>query len=101
TVVCPVSQTRFQFPRVRTRAVRPSHRDSDFFVRYQGVDPTKYGVVVCPSCAHAAYFDDFAKLEDDARAKLWDDREQRLALVAQPLNGMRSHADAVLALELA
>lgn len=101
TIVCPVSQTRFQFPRVRTRAVRPTARDSDFYVRYQGVDPTKYGVVVCPTCAYAAYFDDFPKIDDTARQTLWDDRGARIAKVKRPLNGTRSNADALIALELA
>jgi uncharacterized protein len=101
TIVCPVSQTRFQFPRVRTRAVRPTARDSDFYVRYQGVDPTKYGIVVCPTCAYAAYFDDFPKIDDTARQALWEDRGARLAKMKRPLNGTRSGADALVALELA
>jgi uncharacterized protein (DUF2225 family) len=101
TTVCPVSQTRFQFPRVRTRAVRPTARDSDFHVQYQGVDPTKYGIVVCPSCAYAAYFDDFAKLDEVARTALWDDRHARVVTVSRPLNGTRSSADSLVALELA
>jgi len=100
-VTCPVSKTEFQFPRVRTRAVRPASRDSDFHVRYHGMDPTRYGVVVCPTCAYAAYFDDFAKLDEETRARMWLDREARIAMVPGPMNGERSEAEALVALELA
>ncbi len=101
TAVCPVSQTRFQFLRVRTRAVRPSQRDSDFHVRYHGVDPTRYGVVVCPTCAYASYWDDFTKMDETARARLWEDREARMALADGALSGVRDSEAAVRVLELA
>jgi len=101
TATCPVSGTRFQFLRVRTRAVRPRERESDFHVRYQDVNPTWYGVVVCPVCAYAAYQDDFANLDEAARARLWDDREPRSALAAHSLAGTRTLEDAVTALDLA
>lgn len=98
---CPVSQTRFEFLRVRTRAVRPSERESDFHVRYHGVDPTRYGVVVCPHCGFASYWDDFGKVEEAVRGRLWDDRDARMALAGGPLNGTRDEDAAVRVLELA
>lgn len=101
TATCPVSGTKFQFVRVRTRAVRPKERESDFHVRYEEVNPTWYGIVICPGCAYAAYQDDFAALEDGARARLWDGREERLAMLPRPLTGSRTLADAVTALDVA
>ena len=101
TTTCPVSGTRFQFLRVRTRAVRPKERESDFHVRYEDVNPTWYGIVVCPVCAYAAYQDDFESLDEAARARLWDDREPRAASVVRPLSGVRTLEDAVTALDLA
>ena len=101
TATCPVSGTEFQFLRVRTRAVRPRDRESDFHVRYQGINPTWYGVVICPGCAFAAYLDDFNSLEEHTRGVLWDDRDARVALAGGPLNGVREEGDAVTALELA
>ncbi|MCK9486253.1 MAG: DUF2225 domain-containing protein [Dehalococcoidia bacterium] len=101
TATCPVSQTRFEFLRVRTRAVRPSERESDFHVRYHGVDPTRYGVVVCPHCGFASYWDDFTRVDESVRGRLWDDREARMALAGGPLHGIRDQDAAVRVLELA
>ena len=101
SVTCPVSGTRFQFLRVRTRAVRPKERETDFHVRYEGVNPTWYGIVVCPSCGYAAYLDDFDALDDAARARLSGDREPRSALLTGSLSGTRTLEDAMLALDLA
>ncbi|MCA9851780.1 MAG: DUF2225 domain-containing protein [Dehalococcoidia bacterium] len=101
TITCPVSSTRFEFLRVRTRAVRPRERESDFHVRYDDVNPTWYGVVVCPGCAFAAYQDDFEPLDEEVRARLWEDREARAAFVEHALTGTRSLEDATTALDLA
>lgn len=101
TAVCPISGTNFEFLRVRTRAVRPKERETDFHVRYEGVNPTWYGIVVCPVCGYAAYLDDFDVLDEAARARLSADREPRSALLANPLSGTRTLQDATLALDLA
>ena len=101
TAVCPISGTNFQFLRVRTRAVRPKERETDFHVRYEGVNPTWYGIVVCPVCGYAAYLDDFDVLDDAARARLAGDRESRSALLTGSLSGTRTLEDATLALDLA
>lgn len=101
TATCPVSGTRFQFLRVRTRAVRPKERESDFHVRYEDVNPTWYGIVVCPECAYAAYQDDFESLDEPARARLWDEHALRSAMLERPLSGVRTLKDAVTALDLA
>lgn len=122
TATCPVSGSRFQFLRVRTRAVRPQERESDFHVRYEEVNPTWYGVVVCPVCAYASYQDDFHTVDPESLARLTDDRESRIASARslgaapasaggspegsaaeqpRPLTGQRTLEDATLALELA
>jgi len=100
TTTCPVSGTPFQFVRVRTGAVRPKERESDFHVRYEGVNPTWYGIVVCPVCGYAAYLDDFETLDDTSRVRLSSDREARAELLVRPLSGLRTLEDAVTALEL-
>jgi len=101
SVVCPVDGTHFEFVRVRTRAVRPAARDSDFHVRYTSVDPTHYSVVVCPTCGYAAYLDDFDAVDEETRGRLWADREARRPLLGHQLTGARTTADAITVLDLA
>lgn len=101
TVVCPVDGTHFEFVRVRTRAVRPTARDTDFHVRYTSVDPTRYSVVVCPSCGYASYLDDFGDVDEEIRGRLWADRAARLPLLGHPLSGERTTQDAVTVMDLA
>lgn len=101
TVACPVDGTRFEFVRVRTRAVRPAARDTDFHVRYTSVDPTHYSVVVCPTCGYAAYLDDFDAIDEETRNRLWTDRAARLPLLGHQLTGSRTMQDAITVLDLA
>lgn len=98
---CPVSQTRFQFLRMRTRAVRPQERASDFHVRYQGTDPTWYSLVVCPTCGYTSYFDDFTKVDEHTRSRLWDGREERIEIGLEGLSGIRDDAGVLRVLDLA
>jgi len=101
TMECPISGTVFDYLRVRTKAVRPVSRDSDFYVRYRGIDPALYSLIVCPGCGYAAYRDDFDDLLDEERATLWATREERTAQLSHSLSGLRSPEDNVLATELA
>lgn len=101
TATCPVDGTHFEFVRVRTRAVRPAARDTDFHVRYTSVDPTHYSVVVCPACGFASYLDDFDAIDDETRARLWADRAARLPLLGHQLSGARTMQDAITVLDLA
>ena len=88
---CPVSGTRFSYIRVRTSAVRPVSRDSDFYVTYRTVDPTHYSIVVCPGCGFAAYHDEFEQLEgEEARTALVDAQEERDAFDRERLSGERT-----------
>jgi uncharacterized protein len=101
STTCPVSGTQFEYLRVRTSAVRPASRDSDFLIRYKTVDPTHYAIVVCPGCGYASAHDDFAEIDTDERAQLWTRRSERLALLSHPLTGVRDADDVVASIELA
>lgn len=101
TVECPISGTVFDYLRVRTKAVRPVSRDSDFYVRYKGTDPALYSLIVCPGCGYAAYRDDFDDLTDEERATLFASSEARIRRLPKSLCGLRSAQDGVLATDLA
>ncbi len=68
--VCPVSETQFEYLHVRTGAVKPASRDTDFRITYLTVDPLFYVVLACPQCGYAAFGDDFETLDDDDRKAL-------------------------------
>lgn len=101
TIECPISGTVFDYLRVRTKAVRPVSRDSDFYVRYKGTDPALYSLIVCPGCGYTAYRDDFDDLTDEERTMLFASREARTARLPKSLCGLRSAQDGVLATDLA
>lgn len=101
TTTCPVSNTSFEFLRVRTSGVRPSSRDSDFRVVYSSHDPARYSIVVCPRCGYAAYLDDFDTLTESERATLVAAQAERDALGPRDFTGTRDLAAAALAIDLA
>ena len=68
--ICPVSETHFEYLRVRADAVKPASRDSDFRITYLTVDPLFYAVVACPQCGYAAFGDDFETLDSRDRKAL-------------------------------
>jgi uncharacterized protein len=100
-VVCPLCLAHFEYLRVRTGAVRPLARESDFYVRYRGLDSTLYAIVVCPRCAYTAYGEEFPELDEAERRPLLAARERRSGRPAPQLTGVRDLADAALALDLA
>lgn len=98
---CPICGTGFEYLRIRTRGLRPGHRDSDLRVAYLTNDPTWYALIVCPGCSYTSYHDDFNALDAVECERLTAATQQRLAVLSRPLTGHRSAEDAELALELA
>ena len=98
---CPACDSRFEYLRVRTAGVRPQQRDSDYHVSYQSEDPTRYGVVVCPTCSYAATHDDFATLTEDERAAIVNARQARGRYDYPNLCGPRSLEESLIAIDLA
>ncbi len=101
SVRCPVSGTVFDHLRVRTGAVKPASRDSDFRSVYRTVDPGRYLVTVCPQCSYAAYQDDFEDLTDRERRTLLADQAERDRWERPNRCGERTLDQAAVALEIA
>ena len=99
--MCPLCLAHFEYLRVRTGAVRPLARESDFYVRYRGVDSTLYAIVVCPRCSYTAYGEEFPELGEAERRPLLAERERRGDLPVPRLTGVRDLAAAATALDLA
>ncbi len=58
---CPVCRTTFKSFSVRSSATYVEEKESDFHVRYKGVSPLHYSIIVCPVCEYAASNTTFAK----------------------------------------
>lgn len=66
-VTCPVCLKSFTCRVVRSNAARVKSKDTDAFIRYEGVNPYFYEVIVCPTCGYSALKGDFAKLKSYKR----------------------------------
>ncbi len=74
---CPVCGSKFAATRVAMSRLKAEHREPDFYVRYQPLDPNLYQVWVCPACGYSA--------AQGAFAPLYPDERERLAQAAQKL----------------
>lgn len=61
-VTCPVCKDEFFARAVRTSGYRMKGRDSDFYIKYDFINPYFYDVLLCDSCGYAAMKSDFEKL---------------------------------------
>lgn len=53
-IECPVCNSKFATKMVRTSKLRLIKQDGDFMPYYEGENPIKYKVFVCPECGYAA-----------------------------------------------
>ncbi len=91
---CPVCQQKFMQTKLRKSACPVEGRDSDFFVRYAGIDANWYSVWVCPHCGYAASDATFAEVRPNEAALI------KATLTGRPapqLNGERDFTAAVQA----
>lgn len=63
TVECPVCQSKFKTPAVKTSAQRILKRETDFQIYYKSVNPYFYDVWICNSCGYAALKIDFHNIK--------------------------------------
>ncbi|MCY6483200.1 DUF2225 domain-containing protein [Clostridium aestuarii] len=61
-VTCPVCENNFKVKAVKTSSYKMKEKDSDFFIRYEKINPYFYDVWVCNSCGYAAMKSDFLKI---------------------------------------
>ncbi len=60
--VCTVCEKKFTSKKVKTSAIRTASRDTDFYTKYIGEDPSWYEVIVCPHCGYSAFETGFNEL---------------------------------------
>lgn len=65
---CPVCENEFKAKKVRSGAIRTASRDTDFYTKYVGENPSWYEVLVCPNCGYSAFeagFPDISPLQKE------------------------------------
>lgn len=95
---CPICLGNFKVTRTRI-GLRLTGMDTDFRMRYEGVDPTRYLIWVCPHCGYAAQDDCFSALSDNVRAGILNALEGKT--VGVNLQGERTLEQALASYKLA
>lgn len=62
TFICPVCDSEFSAKIMKSGKAKLLGTDSDLRARYDGIDPLKYEVELCPACGYAALGRYFTKL---------------------------------------
>ncbi len=78
-MTCPACRFAFQAMQLRTAAIRPRQKYSDFYTEYDGPNPAHYTVWVCPRCLYASYRYNFKDLAGPARNRIRADEASRQA----------------------
>lgn len=61
-VTCPVCRSEFFARAVRTNGYKLKARESDFYIKYDLINPYFYDILLCDTCGYAAMKSDFDKL---------------------------------------
>lgn len=69
-VECPICNKEFTTKKVRTSKLRLLKQDGDFMPYYEGENPIKYKVFVCPNCGFAATEDKYDSVSKAAKEKI-------------------------------
>jgi uncharacterized protein len=71
-ITCPICDNKFTSKKAKSKYVKVKSRDSDFRAEYEFVNPTFYGVDVCPACGHARFESDFQDVNEAAKKNIQD-----------------------------
>ncbi|KEH99256.1 hypothetical protein Z962_03705 [Clostridium botulinum C/D str. BKT12695] len=61
-ISCPICDNEFTVKALKTSSYKMKSRDSDFFIRYELINPYFYDVWLCNTCGYAAMKSDFVKI---------------------------------------
>ncbi|WP_010294327.1 DUF2225 domain-containing protein [Clostridium senegalense] len=64
TIICPVCENTFKQLALKSNSYRMISKDSDFFIRYDLINPYFYDVYVCEHCGYSALKVDFNKITE-------------------------------------
>ena len=61
-ITCPVCTKQFDITKVKANGCKVQSVDSDLCVRYEGINPILYDVIICEHCGYAAQTDKFESI---------------------------------------
>ncbi|AEB75213.1 DUF2225 domain-containing protein [Clostridium botulinum] len=61
-IICPVCENEFTVKAIKTSSYKMKSRDSDFFIRYDLINPYFYDVWICNDCGYSAMKSDFLRI---------------------------------------
>ena len=67
---CPVCETQIEFTKVRMKAARLLHQDTDFCPHYEGENPIFYEAVICSECGYGSHISTFEIINKYEKAKV-------------------------------
>jgi uncharacterized protein (DUF2225 family) len=71
-IKCPICGHKFTSKKAKSKFIKVKSRDSVFRAEYEFVNPTFYGVDVCPNCGHARFESDFQDVTEAAKKQIQD-----------------------------
>lgn len=98
-VKCPVCGHKFTTKKAKSKSIKVTARDTDFRAEYEFVNPTFYGVDVCPNCGHARFESDFQDVNEAAKKQIQDKISAKWQ--QKDFCGERNFSDAIEAHKLA
>lgn len=97
---CPVCARTFSTKIVKSGKAKLLGTDQDLRARYEGIDPVKYDVYLCPTCGYAALSRYYSTLSS-AQAKLIKQEISRSVRVNSPKGETYSYEEALERYQLA
>ncbi|MCC5910248.1 MAG: DUF2225 domain-containing protein [Clostridiaceae bacterium] len=62
---CPCCKNKFNTKKVRGRKLKVLERQTDYYVKYQDLNPIYYHVWICPKCGYSATEGEYVELNKD------------------------------------
>lgn len=66
-ILCPICNEEFITQKVRFSKLRLIRRDKDFFSYYEGLNPLKYSIFVCPNCGFSATENKYVNISEEEK----------------------------------
>jgi uncharacterized protein (DUF2225 family) len=67
---CPVCDSRIEYTKIRSKAIKLVKQDTDFCPYYESENPMFYEAVICPECGYGAHITNFNNINKYGKARI-------------------------------